>query len=469
MDIRGAGQRLRARLSFPVDAAWLAAFRILYGLALAVSMLRFIGYGWVDRLFVTPRMHFKYYGFEWVEALPGPEMHALFWLLMILALAMALGLWFRVAAPAFALGLTYTQLIDVAAYLNHYYLACLLAWLLAISPANRMWSVDAWLRKRRGQPTTESCATAWLVLFRVQVGLVYTFAGLAKAQSDWLLHGQPLRIWLGANTDLPILGELFTISWVPLFMSWFGFLFDTSVVTFLSFRKTRPYAYAVVILFHVATRLLFPIGMFPVIMVGAALVFFSASWPRVVLGRLAKWLPRLSRVTKVPELSTGVRPLARPWAYALALYCLVQLLLPMRAWAYPGNVLWHEQGMRFAWRVMLRAKGGGTTFVVTTKTPEPRTFYVSPREFLNDMQEFEMSSQPDLILQFAHFLRDEFARRGHGDVSVRVESFVSLNGRRAVQFIDPTVDLTQIKDGLAPLNWVLPAPTEPPPHTRPVR
>jgi vitamin K-dependent gamma-carboxylase len=42
-----------------VDIAWLVAFRILFGAALSVSMLRFLAYGWVDRLFVTPKFHFK--------------------------------------------------------------------------------------------------------------------------------------------------------------------------------------------------------------------------------------------------------------------------------------------------------------------------------------------------------------------------------------------------------------------------
>src|SRR5690606_22218604 len=104
------------------------------------------------------------------------------------------------------------------------------------SPANRIWSVDAWLASRwrrwrsgaEGQRTGEpsrTIAAGWHYLLRTQVGIVYTFAGLAKAQSDWLLHGQPLRIWLGANTNLPVLGKLFTLEPVPLVMSWCGFLF----------------------------------------------------------------------------------------------------------------------------------------------------------------------------------------------------------------------------------------------------
>jgi hypothetical protein len=45
---------------------------------------------------------------------------------------------------------------------------------------------------------------------------------------------------------------------------------------------------------------------------------------------------------------------------------------------------------------------------------------------------------------------------------------VSLNGRRSVPFIDPTLDLAQEHDGLSLARLVLPPPTTSPPHTRPV-
>src|SRR5690606_1918839 len=123
------------------------------------------------------------------------------------------------------------------------------------------------------------------VLFRLQIGVVYISASLAKAQADWLLHGAPLSIWLGARTELPVLGRLFTLEGAPLAISWCGFLFDLTIVGWLSWRRTRLAAYGVVRLFHVLRRLLFDIGMFPLIMSVSALVFFSPSWPRALVWR----------------------------------------------------------------------------------------------------------------------------------------------------------------------------------------
>lgn len=452
------------RLLRPVDAAWLAALRISFGAALAISMWRFIANGWVELLFERPRFFFKYWGFAWVPALSGSGMEALLWSLTGLALCVAAGLAFRLTAPLFALGLVYLQLIDVSTYLNHYYLAGLLALLLAVSPAHRAWSLDAWLARRRGRTLgPASVSAAWLYLFRFQIAVVYVFAGLAKLQSDWLIHAQPLRIWLGASTDLPLIGPLFTTPWVPLVLSWCGFLFDTTIVGFLLHRRTRPYAYGVVLVFHALTRVLFPIGMFPVIMSLSALVFFDPDWPRRLLGRLGAEIPAPT-LPSVPAPAGGLQR----WVLALgAFYCLLQLALPLRYLAYGGNVLWHEQGMRFSWRVMVRAKGGGTTFAVHSQRLQ-RTWYVSPREYLTRMQEDEMASQPDLILQLAHHIREDFAARGLGPVEVRAESRAALNGRRSAPLVDPRVDLTRVDDGLGRAPFILPAPTAAPAHTRPV-
>src|SRR5688500_7283247 len=93
----GRSLRWLGLLARPVDGAWLAAFRVLYGLSMCVSMLRFIAYDWIDGAFVHPQFHFKYWGFGWVEALPARDMHALFWVLAALAFAIAVGFCFRVS------------------------------------------------------------------------------------------------------------------------------------------------------------------------------------------------------------------------------------------------------------------------------------------------------------------------------------------------------------------------------------
>jgi len=272
---------------------------------------------------------------------------------------------------------------------------------------------------------------------------------------------------------MPFLGPLLTSEVSASLMSWAGFLFDTSIAWLLLVSRVRPIAYCCVLVFHAVTGTLFPIGMFPVIMVLGALVFFPPEWPvrwaalaRAVADHLRPLAPM--RRVRAPA-DRGQSPARRMVRFvvmgAALLYCAIQVALPLRHWAYGRNVLWDEQGMRWSWRVMVREKNGSVTYVVRNKRGDE--WLVSPRRYLTRLQEREMSGQPDLILQLAHHIRDEFRNRLGEPVEVRADALASLNGRRSAPLVDPTVDLATVEDGLGNASWILPAPVEPPPHLRP--
>ncbi len=446
--------RILGTLYWDVDGASLAAFRIAFGLLMFAGTVRFMWTGWIRTQYVEPAFFFKYPGFEFVRAWPEWGMYLHCGVVAALALCIALGLFYRVSAVLFALTFAWIQLIDVTNYLNHYYFVVLLAGTLALVPANRLWSLDA----RRNPAIARETTPAWaLYLLRFQVGIVYFNAGLAKLGTDWLLHAQPLGIWMSARSDLPVIGPLLALPWVPHLMSWAGFLYDTTIVLWLSLRRTRPWAYATVLVFHALTHVLFNIGMFPMIMITAALVFFPPEWPRRFLRR-EKW----GQATFSGEGAASSLSTTRRVALAAALvWCTLQVFMPLRHWAYPGDVLWNEEGMRFSWKVMVREKNGSITYHVRDPGTG-RVWQVSPTDYLLPRQANEMSGQPDLIVQLARHIEQDFRRRGFADVEVRAEALVSLNGRKPRPMIDPQVDLTRVEFGLAPAAWILPGPTEPP-------
>jgi vitamin K-dependent gamma-carboxylase len=435
---------LRRRATAPVDIASLAAFRVLFGLLMFGSIARFAFNGWIDVQYVRPTFFFKYWGFAWVPVPPAPWIYIEFGALALLALAVAAGLFYRIAIGLFLLGFLHIQLMDVTNYLNHYYLVVLLLVVLAVLPANAALSLDAWRKPELRRDTVPAFVPG---LLRFQVGIVYFFAALAKLQPDWLLHGQPLGLWLRSRTDLPVLGLLFAQPWAPLAMSWAGFLFDLTVVGWMLGRRTRPYAYAVILVFHGVTHALFDIGMFPFIMPVATTVFFDHAWPRRLLSR---WLPaeggEAPRVASLPN-----------WAPTVAaVWCALHLLMPLRTFAYGTDVLWAEEGMRFSWRVMVREKSGAVTFHVRSRETG-RLWQVNPSRYLNPRQVREMATQPDLIWQLARHIAAEFESR-HGPVEVRAETMVSLNGRAPAPLVDPTIDLSRVDDGLGKKSWILPHP-----------
>ncbi|RKH17714.1 HTTM domain-containing protein [Corallococcus sp. CA047B] len=457
--------RLWARLLAPRDIAALAAFRVALGLLITISAVRFLAYGWVGVLFAQPKFRFTYWGFGWIPPLPSWGMPALFMVLGVLGVLLMLGLFYRVTVVLLFAVFAYVQLLDVTNYLNHYYLVSLLLALMCFIPAHRAFSVDAW----RKPALKRDWLPAWCTdLLRFQVAVVYVFAGLAKVTSDWLVHAQPLNIWLSARTGLPWVGPLLEQRWMAYAAAWGGMLFDSTIVLFLLWRRTRPFAYVVVLGFHAVTFALFPIGMFPFIMVTGALVFFDPSWPRALWARVRR-LPWKDVTPSSGAVITGVPGWkGRVALGAAVVYALLQVLLPLRTHVYGGNVLWHEQGMRFSWRVMTREKNGSATFMVRDSVTG-REWHVPPSQYLSRLQEREMAVQPDLILQLAHRIARDYEATTHHPVEVRADVRVSLNGRLSEPLVDPTVDLAREEDGLGPKPWILPAPQTPPVHLRPTR
>ena len=366
------------------------------------------------------------------------------------ALLVALGYYYRPAVVLFFLSFTYIELMDKTTYLNHYYLVSVLSLMLVFLPAHACFSLDA----RRRPQRASSRVPRWTIdALKMLLGIVYCYAGLAKINSDWLLHAMPLKIWLSAHYELPVLGKLLQQPWAPYAFSWGGMLYDLSIPFLLLHRPTRTLALALVVVFHALTALLFPIGMFPYLMIVSSLIFLDASVHRRLLGPVARLF---NRPLASPDHQRSIPAHRNHLALiAVGTLLLLQLLLPWRYWAYPGELFWTEEGYRFSWRVMLLEKAGYAHFRVVDAATGKR-FYVDNADFLTPLQEKQMATQPDFILQYAHLLAGHFQQQGHANVQVFVDSYVALNGRPSRPYVDPTVDLTQIKESFHRQNWLVP-------------
>ena len=461
-------QRLLRAMTAPVDASSGAAFRILFGLLMLALVVRFFAHGWIHEYFLVPRHFFPYYGFEWVRPWPGAGMYVHFAAMGGLALCIAAGLWYRASVVGFGALLAYAHLIDKTNYLNHYYLVICLCLLMAFLPLHRAASLDARRAPAPAPARRGATVPAWVVwALRAQIGLVYVFGGVAKLKADWLVDAQPMQIWLSANTDVPLLGPLFGERWMAYAMSYAGAAFDLSIVPLLLWRRSRAVAFGALVVFHLVTMRLFQLGMFPWIMMASSLVFLPPDWPRRLAARISTWIStrrgrymHAAAVDEATDDDAPAGPAGRP-RLALALlgaYFAVHLLMPLRHLLYPGDVLWTEEGFRFSWNVMLMEKNGS----IDAHVLEPSTgkrWVVSPGAYLTRYQSKMMSSQPDMILHFAHLVAADFRARGVRDPEVRVDAVASLNGRRRARLVDEAVDLAREPDGLSPKRWILPRPS----------
>ncbi|WP_027000274.1 HTTM domain-containing protein [Eisenibacter elegans] len=411
----------------------LGVFRFAFGVVMAFGTLRFVYLGWIEDHYVNPVFHFKYWGFAWISPFSVEVLYLLHFIMAAAALGVALatGWLYRLSAVLLFLIFTYTELIDLTYYLNHYYFVSVISLLLCLIPAP-----PPPFKKEQQVPR-------WVIdMFKLQISIVYVYAGLAKINYDWLVLALPLKIWLPAHDQMPLIGAMFTWKITPYLFSWFGMLYDCTIPFWLMWRRTRPLAYLAVIVFHVLVGLLFQIGIFPLVMIGATLIFFDFEYTK-------KHYPSL------PRTLTGFQGLLSQLRLAfLVLFFLFQLLFPWRYVLYKGDIFWTEEGYRYAWRVMLMEKAGTATFYVKdTKTG--REGVVDNSEFLNPHQEKQMAMQPDMILQFAHFLAKHYAQEGVHAPQVRAEVYVTLNARPSRLLIDPNVDLTKERDGFAPKKWIL--------------
>ena len=303
-------------------------------------------------------------------------------------------------------------------------------------------------------------------MFRLQLGILYVFAGIAKLNYDWLILAQPLSIWFVSFREVPLVGWLFQLKETAYVFSWAGALYDLTIPFFLLWAPTRIWAYITVVGFHFITWLMFPIGMFPWVMMVFTWVFFPIAFHGKLVNAIsARFLSvknrvRAPRISDEYSLKTSVSSFLHSFIpLVLVVFFVIQLFLPLRHFLYPGNLFWTEQGYRFSWRVMLMEKNGFAQFKVRD-LETGKQWEIHNAHYFTPQQEKMMSTQPDLLLQFAHILDNEFQSKGVVNPIVNADVQVSLNGRRSRPFVNPNVDLSSVKDSWSHKMWILPYSSE---------
>jgi vitamin K-dependent gamma-carboxylase len=416
------------RLQKPIDIAILVYFRFFAGILLAQELVNALVIGKFKE-FTSPIFHFSYFYLEWIKPWPAWGMGLHYSVTIAAGLAVAFGYKFRTSAIILFVGYTTLFLMDMSAYINHNYLYCLISFWLIWMPLDR-----SHLRTK---------APAWMLyLILFHMGLAYFFAGIAKINPDWMA-GKPMDLFLKARGNHP-LGDLYVHPSSPIFFSWGGILFDLFIVPALMWKKTRVAAFIAAIGFHLSNVMMFGLATFPWFSLVLTTMFFEPSWPRKI--------PGFERFLLLKNNEDAYEP--RPIPFVIGLYVVFHLLLPLRHHLlYPGPPSWSEEGHMFSWRMMLRNKKGNVQFWVRNKeTGKMR--YVHPQGFLTTRQHNSMIGKPDLILQFAHFLRDRYNSEGE-DVEVFASSRISLNGRPPREIIRPGTDLAQEKRSVFPYTWIM--------------
>jgi vitamin K-dependent gamma-carboxylase len=446
-----AGARAARRLLEPVDGASVAVVRITVGLLVAIEAIGYLTAGWLRTGILDPEVLFTYRFFEWVQPWPEPWIQLHFVALAAVAALVAAGALYRPAAVLMCAGFAYVFLLDKSEYLNHFYAVVLIALLLVAIPADRTLSVRSW---RRGGGETIGRWAVWALRF--QIGVIYLYGGIAKLGSDWLAR-EPMGIWLAAREDLAVIGPLLADPTTAYAFAWGGLAFDLLIFPALLWRRTRMIAFGVAVCFHLGNAIVWDIGIFPWLMIGATTVFFEPDWPRRLGARLSargrRWATGARAATAG---STAGRPARLQLAglAALAAFAAIQLTVPLRHHLYPGDVNWTEEGHRFSWHMKLRNKTGKVSFFAVDRRSGARR-PLEIHSLTTPLQRRRIAGHPDMIHQLARHLAERERARGR-DVAVHAETMVSLNGRPRQPLVDPGRDLGSEPVRLGPRDWILP-------------
>lgn len=429
-----------------IDNLNFVLFRTLFGLLITLEAFGAIATGWVRRVLVEPDFTFNFIGFDFLQHLQGEWMYLYFVIMGIFGIGVMLGYKYKISMFGYAILWSGAYFMQKTNYNNHYYLLMLFCWIMAFLPANRSLSLDA----KRNPDFKSNAMPRWvLVVLILQVWIVYTYASVNKFYPGWL-NGDAIAVFMAGKANYPLIGTLLQEKWMHSTMIYSGILYDLMIVPLLLWRRTRMIGFVASIIFHLANSIIFQIGIFPYLSIAVCLFFFS---PEILRKR---FLPQRKRYS---ENDIRIPSYKNTLLILFSVYFIFQIGLPLRHWFFKDDVLWTEEGHRLSWRMMLRAKRGTLTVFVRDKNTGERKVY-RPSKILSPHQLGSVNSKPDLLWQLAQKIRETEAKEGR-DVSVYMDSRVSVNNGPYHQFTDSTVDLAAEKwYHFKHHHWILPSPPD---------
>ncbi|MGF1636002.1 MAG: HTTM domain-containing protein [Cyclobacteriaceae bacterium] len=427
----------------PIDNTFLVVFRVAFGFLITAEAWGAIMTGWVRRAFIEPIMTFPFIDFAWLQPLPGNGMYYYFFVMGCFGIMVMLGFKYRLAILGYAVMWTLVYLMQKTNYNNHYYLLVLLCFIMSFMPAHRAFSLDA---KNNQALHSFTCPNWCRWFFIAQIGIVYTYAGIAKLNADWL-QAESIRVLLISKANFWLVGDLLQERWVHWFIALGGAFFDLFITPLLIWNRTRKYAFAASVFFHLFNSAIFQVGIFPYMGIAMCIFFFP---PLTIRHLFFK-----SRPVDVPEKKYAVQ---NPLMYGILIWLLIQLALPSRHWLYDSDVAWTEEGHRLSWRMMLRSKMGYISFKVIDPATGSEEM-LDLEKYLTAKQQRAVASHPDMCWQFVQHLKKEYAAKGKPNLEIYAIGKVSLNGKPWHPLYDPERNLANVEwYRFKKSDWLLPMP-----------
>lgn len=432
------GKRLSA-LFQPESLYPLVMVRVMFGAVMAGWALTMMFNGSLSELFSSNNFVFHYRGFDWIQPPGLTATYLIFGLIVVTSLMLGAGFYFKISSFVFTLAFSYITLIDKSNYLSYYYFVIIMSVMLMVSPAHRLFSLDL-LRK----PSIRvDYIPAWFMLaMKLQVVMVFFFAGMGKLNYDWLFEGRPVSIWLmAAFQDMGISLDLTgKFKGFAVFISWVLILSDFIFPHFLLDRKTASWAFRLFLLMELISIALFPVGFFPILFCVSCIIFLPPERIHEFISRVSYFLYDIFQFKgEVFKPGGGYLLQYRHKRLAMILvgaFLAFQVSWPVVAYLKWGALKWADTVFHFSWNMELYEKQGQVQFF-QLDTRSGQESGIPLDLYLTAHQQKIMSQDPRLILQFAHYLEKVMPKQ----VEIRAELKLSMNGHQPLLIVEKTKNL----------------------------
>jgi hypothetical protein len=420
----------------------ISVFRIYWGAMMGKYFFELLTDRGEFRYFDTI-FHFRYSGFEFIPVIGDTGLYIVFTFGLVSGVMMCLGLYYRLISKILFTVYLYVLFIDQAYYNNHYYFYALVNLFWCFVPAEQELSIDKMLNR-----SDSVVPERWmLLLFQLQICIVYFYGGLSKlANPGWLKGLAADALYGNAFTDLGIeFSDAFMVAYTGI-ITWGGLLFDL-LVPFALMTKTKwikTLGVAGVVLFNVSNAVTFLIGTFPYTMLAGLLLFL---WPQPTIAESWPQPAKGSYRNSAVKLLFGI-------------YFAFQLLFPLRHLLIEGNVFWTSEGKMWSWHMMSGGSAVACFFFLDEHDDDGafiRSHKLDPSRFLNSVQVKNLGLYPFCIPQFARFIKKEAELAGMTNVKVYADIIVVRNGKQPRFKVSPKQELSSIEysNSLKHDDWIL--------------
>ncbi|KAL4240239.1 hypothetical protein ACF0H5_001033 [Mactra antiquata] len=416
--------------------------------------------------------------FDFLQPLPLVWMYIVYLLMFIGEVGILLGLFYRFSCILFVVPYWYLFFLDKTTWNNHSYLFGLIGILLLFIDANRYWSLDGLLFKKK----RHTHVPLWnYAVLRFQIFLVYFIAGLKKMDYDWV-SGYSMHSIASHYVFAPF-RLIMSEEQVSLYIVHLGgFMIDLFSGFLLFFDKTRFMAFIVLGMFHLMNSQLFSIGMFPWMMLATMPLFCYPDWPRGLLQKLPHVLQPIlpakidlqtsphciyekKSVKPDDKQKSSIQhdkrpPPTSPMKYHKLLlgfilsYVGFQCVLPYSHGITKGYNQWTQGLYGYSWDMMVHSWSLQHIKITYVDKDTREEGYLNPKAWVLGGR---WSQHPDMIKQYVYCIEERLASYNITNIEIYLDVWRALNDRFQQRSVDPRVNLLEASwNPFRDTSWILP-------------